>query len=224
MKIKEALIKTKNKLKNDYTFKTYIFASFSFFATLIFSVYNLYLGIAYKASWNLSISIYYLLLMIVRGDIFFNEKKLYKSNLDENIKTAKHKIIYLKQGFMLFLIDLILIVPITIMTLGKKSINYSTIPAIATATYTTCKIVLAIINFTKVKNQSNLEIKMFRNINLKDSLVALLTLQYVLVMTFGNGIEGSSLILCSITSFIVWLLLLTISIITIYNAIQLRKK
>lgn len=65
---------------------------------------------------------------------------------------------------------------------------------------------------------------MFRNINLKDSLVALLTLQYVLVMTFGNGIEGSSLILCSITSFIVWLLLLTISIITIYNAIQLRKK
>ncbi len=151
MKIKEALIKTKNKLKNDYTFKTYIFASFSFFATLIFSVYNLYLGIAYKANWNLSISIYYLLLMIVRGDIFFNEKKLYKSNLDENIKTAKHKIIYLKQGFMLFLIDLILIVPITIMTLGKKSINYSTIPAIATATYTTCKIVLAIINFTKVK-------------------------------------------------------------------------
>lgn len=224
MKIKEALIKTKNKLKNDYTFKTYIFASFSFFATLIFSVYNLYLGIAYKASWNLSISIYYLLLMIVRADIFFNEKKLYKSNLDENIKTAKHKIIYLKQGFMLFLIDLILIVPITIMTLGKKSINYSTIPAIATATYTTCKIVLAIINFTKVKNQSNLEIKMFRNINLKDSLVALLTLQYVLVITFGNGIEGSSLILCSITSFIVWLLLLTISIITIYNAIQLRKK
>ncbi len=224
MKIKEAIIKTKNKLKNDYTFKTFLFASFSFFATLIFSVYNLYLGIAYKASWNISISIYYLLLIIVRADIFYNEKKLYKSDLAENIKTAKHKAIYLKQGFMLFLIDLILIVPITIMTLGKKSINYLTIPAIATAAYTTCKIVLAIINFTKVKKLNNLGIKMFRNINLKDSLVALLTLQYILLMTFGNGIEGSSLILCSITSFAVWLILITISITTICNAIQLRKK
>lgn len=61
------------------------------------------------------------------------------------------KKLYLKQCIMLFTIDLLLIAPISIMVLGQKEVNYSTIPAIATAAYTTCKMILATKNALQAK-------------------------------------------------------------------------
>ena len=61
------------------------------------------------------------------------------------------KKLYLKQCIMLFTIDLLLIAPISIMVLGQKEVNYSTIPAIATAAYTTYKMILATKNALQAK-------------------------------------------------------------------------
>ena len=133
------------------------------------------------------------------------------------------KKLYLKQCIMLFTIDLLLIAPISIMVLGQKEVNYSTIPAIATAAYTTCKMILATKNALQAKKNNNLSIIMLRNINLKDSLVAILSLQYILIMTFESKTDNNMLIVSCISTFCIWILLIIISIKTICKAIQINK-
>ena len=124
---------------------------------------------------------------------------------------------------MLFTSDLLLIAPISIMVLGQKEVNYSTIPAIATAAYTTCKMILATKNALQAKKNNNLSIIMLRNINLKDSLVAILSLQYILIMTFESKTDNNMLIVSCISTFCIWILLIIISIKTICKAIQINK-
>lgn len=64
---------------------------------------------------------------------------------------------------------------------------------------------------------------MLRNINLKDSLVAILSLQYILIMTFESETDNIMLIVSCISTFCIWILLIIISIKTICKAIQINK-
>lgn len=222
MNIKYQIKNLRTKLKENFQFKTYLFSLFSIFITIIFAIYNIYLGIIYNTGWNISIAIYYGFLIIIRTYILYNENKLSKLNISE-YKIDMQKKLYLKQCIMLFTIDLLLIAPISIMVLGQKEVNYSTIPAIATAAYTTCKMILATKNALQAKKNNNLSIIMLRNINLKDSLVAILSLQYILIMTFESETDNNILIVSCISTFCIWILLIIISIKTICKAIQINK-
>ena len=222
MNIKYQIKNLRTKLKENFQFKTYLFSLFSIFITIIFAIYNIYLGIIYNKGWNISIAIYYGFLIIIRTYILYNENKLSKLNISE-YKIDMQKKLYLKQCIMLFTIDLLLIAPISIMVLGQKEVNYSTIPAIATAAYTTCKMILATKNALQAKKNNNLSIIMLRNINLKDSLVAILSLQYILIMTFESETDNNMLIVSCISTFCIWILLIIISIKTICKAIQINK-
>ncbi len=222
MNIKYQIKNLRTKLKENFQFKTYLFSLFSIFITIIFAIYNIYLGIIYNTGWNISIAIYYGFLIIIRTYILYNENKLSKLNISE-YKIDMQKKLYLKQCIMLFTIDLLLIAPISIMVLGQKEANYSTIPAITTAAYTTCKMILATKNALQAKKNNNLSIIMLRNINLKDSLVAILSLQYILIMTFESKTDNNMLIVSCISTFCIWILLIIISIKTICKAIQINK-
>lgn len=222
MNIKYKIKNLRTKLKENFQFKTYLFSLFSIFITIIFAIYNIYLGIIYNTGWNISIAIYYGFLIIIRTYILYNENKLSRLNISE-YKIDMQKKLYLKQCIMLFTIDLLLIAPISIMVLGQKEVNYSTIPAIATAAYTTCKMILATKNALQAKKNNNLSIIMLRNINLKDSLVAILSLQYILIMTFESETDNNMLIVSCISTFCIWILLIIISIKTICKAIQINK-
>lgn len=222
MNIKYQIKNLRTKLKENYHFKTYLFSLFSIIITIIFAIYNIYLGIIYNTGWNISIAIYYVFLIIIRTYILYNENKLSKPNISE-YKFNMQKKLYLKQCIMLFTIDILLIAPISIMVLGQKEVNYSTIPAISTAAYTTCKIILAIKNSLQAKKNNNLSIIMLRNINLKDSLVAILSLQYILIVTFESETDNNMLIVSCISTFCIWILLIIISIKTICKAIQINK-
>ncbi len=75
----------------------------------------------------------------------------------------------------------------------------------------------------KLKKNNNLSIIMLRNINLKDSLVAILSLQYILIITFESKTDNNMLIVSCISTFCIWILLIIISIKTICKAIQINK-
>ncbi len=64
------------RIKNDFEFRTYVTSSLSFFATLLFAGYNVFLGVAYKSVWNTGIAVYYLLLVGVRAFVGYKEIKL----------------------------------------------------------------------------------------------------------------------------------------------------
>lgn len=192
------------RLKDDYVFRTVVTAALSFFATVAFTGYNLFLGIAYKTVWNAEIAVYYAMIVLLRAYTIFAERAINRSANEEKRKRRIRNKIYISQCVILFLTGVALIAPVSHMVLQKKQVNYSTIPAIAMAAYTTFKISVAVYNYFKTRKNYGLFVKMLKNISLADALVSVLVLQYTLVMIFGNGVTGDMFTLCAITTFFIW--------------------
>lgn len=79
------------RMKNDYTFRTFVFSSLSCFVTVAFAGYNAILAISYRSAWNTGIAVYYTLLSCIRIYVIFSERKFYKTGLDEQRKGMQRK-------------------------------------------------------------------------------------------------------------------------------------
>lgn len=167
----------------------------SLLVTLIMLVYNEIVGLYLNSIWNMTSAIYFFFLLI-------NRIVLYKAN-NEN---KKLKIIV---SISLLIESLFLIGPIIIMLIDKKVINFSTIFAITMATYTTYKIVIAIINFINNKKAKDKSLKY--TINLIDAIVSILSLQYALIHVFSDNIQEMKALMV-ISSILFYVLILIIVI------------
>ena len=63
------------RMKNDYTFRTFVFSSLSCFVTVAFAGYNAILAISYRSAWNTGIAVYYTLLSCIRIYVIFSVRK-----------------------------------------------------------------------------------------------------------------------------------------------------
>lgn len=206
-KIKSAV----NRWKSEYEFKTVINSSVSFLITFVFALYNAFLGIRYGTIWNLSISVYYIFLVVIRGIIIRQEHLFLTKSVDNRQR------IHTIASIMLILMNLALIMPITLMVINKKNVSTGMIPAISIAAYTTFKITMASINLRKSKKSDDLLIKDLRNINFIDALVSVLTLQNTLISVKGENSRPEMFRLSAVSSSIG---LAVIIILTIRNLVR----
>ena len=195
--------------KADYQFKTLATSTLSALVGLGFTVFNVVLGIIYKSVWNISISVYYVLLAIVRGIVVHSQRKV--NVADNQKKQEQYKRIYFKTHILMIFMDMCLIAPIAYMVIGERSYEYGLIPAIAMAAYTTYRITMGIINLGKSRKQENILIRELRTVNLQDSLVAVLTLQNALIIANGSDMQ-SMLALTAWTSAGIWLMIVIFTI------------
>ncbi|MDE5728888.1 MAG: hypothetical protein K2I20_01780 [Clostridia bacterium] len=208
------------RLKCDFAFRKFVFAAGSFVITLAFTAYNLFLGIAYNAVFNLGISVYYALLLCGRAFVGIFEIKYKRAGLSEEQKSVKRKKLFLATGILLLIIALALVGPISLMVRQQKYVNFTEIPAISMAAYTVYKISSAIAGFVKTKKLKHLSLEILQSFNFVDALVSVLSLQYVLIMTFGDGIAGAMFTLCAISGFAVWAVIVITSIAVLAKAIK----
>lgn len=122
--------------KKDYQLSTLITSSISAVISTAFTLYNGILGIVYQSLWHGSICVYYLCLSVIRAILILTRRK-------NNGK------IFVITHILLLIMDIMLIVPIAVMVKGERSYTYGLIPAIAMATYTTYRITVALIHFSK---------------------------------------------------------------------------
>lgn len=195
--------------KNDFETKTLINSTFSFFITVLFALYNGFLGIYYSAVWNGSICFYYIFLVIIRGIIINSERK-YREKADKRFRNKVH----ILTSVILLFMNLSLVAPIILMVLNKKEVSMSLIPAIAVAFYTTIKVVNASLNLKKTKKVSNKLVVELRYINFIEALVSILTLQNTLIAVMGESKKSEMIVLSTISSIGI---LIFIIIITLLN-------
>ena len=195
--------------KADYQFKTLTTSTLSVLSSLGFTIFNVVLGIVYKSVWNISISVYYVLLAIVRGIVVHSQRKV--SVADNQKKQEQYKRIYFKTHILMIFMDICLIAPIAYMVIGERSYEYGLIPAIAMAAYTTYRITMGIINFRKSRKQENILVKELRTVNLLDSLVAVLTLQNALIIANESDMQ-SMMTLTAWTSSGIWLMIVIFTV------------
>lgn len=203
------------KWKTDYDFKTVASAFGSLAVTVIFALYNGFLGVYHASLWHGSICLYYLILIVLRWVLIAAGKKAVPAcKREDSIKR-----VYLKASVLLLLLNASMIVPITLMIRLQKPVSLTLIPAISSAVYTTYKVTLASINLKKRKKASNSLLRLLRTINFIDALVSILTLQNTLIMIGTKGAGTEMLPFTVVTSTIIWAALLILSVIAVIKGV-----
>lgn len=209
-----------NKIKdvfNDYYKLTIITAVISMITALLFALFNGLIGIISDAPWNLYISIYYVLLIIVRMETLIFEKKAYKDNNNEIRKKA-----YIASFCILMVLNIALIGPIVLMIKNLRPGNIGMILSIAMAAYSFTSITIAIINAKKSIKHDNLLVKQNRIIDLISALVSILILQHTLIVV--NGDYTQDLVIMSVfTSAAIWAFIVFITIFSFIKNIKDNK-
>ena len=178
---------------------------------LFFCIYNGVLGFYKNVIWNIAIFTYYLLLLTIRMILYVREKK---SKTEDEKDIRRDKQIYISTSVIMFIMNLAMILPASLLINHQKEVNLSLISAIAVAAYTTYKVTLAIIKFCKVQKQQNLIYKQVRMVNLFDAVMSILTLQNTLTIVVSNGNDRDMYTLSIVTTIV---MLLAVAIISIYT-------
>jgi len=140
--------------------------------TLLFSVFNRILGMTKQSIWHETISIYYFVLVIIKGILILFIHK-------DNLKEKEFKI-YRLIKMALIVLNIFLIIPITLLIMNKRLVEMTLIPSIAIALYVTIKTIVTITQFVRRRNDSKL-FKELRTVNLMDVTVSILTLTNTLI-------------------------------------------
>ena len=199
--------------KKDYIFKTMASTVLSFSVTILFALYNGFLGVCLLSIWHGGICVFYLLLAAIRGIILLTEKN--NRTRSEKQKSECKQRTFMISAAMLLLLNLSLILPISLMVVMKKPVNMRLIPAITMAAYTTYKLTMASIHIHKQKrsNRNNILVTELRIINFIDALVSILTLQNTLIMvnqTKSN--DNDMLTLSAISSAVIYIVIIFITV------------
>ena len=169
-----------SKYKNDHKlrYKISLFASLIF--NIIYALFKLVSGIVFKSFWFISFSLYYFLLIILRSNI---AKEEFNNNTDLKSEFIKYK----KTGIILLFTNIILTIIILIIVNQKIMNIYPDWMAISVAVYTFYLLFNSIYNLIKYRKYKSPLISSSKVINVITSLVSLISLEIILIPTFGRG-------------------------------------
>jgi len=204
------LKKIAKHMLTDFDRNTLYLSNVAFLATVVFSVYNGFLGLKHSSLWHGSICIYYIILSLLRGTLLAENGRIKKSgNGDCGEKIRK---VYLFTHAVLLLLNLSLVVPISMMAKFEMPVDMTLIPAIAMAAYTMFRIVFASVNYRWKEKSDNLIVKELRTIALIDAILAVMTLQNTLIVVSSDEAGQSMKTLPLFTNAVMLVLIIAISI------------
>ena len=169
------------KIKTEVVKRKKLITILSLCFTVLFAIYNRIVGIFKESLWHETISIYYLMLVIVKSIILIY---IYRAK-----NRTKDLVVFRIIKVLLCILNLLLIVPITLMVLNKRLVEMSLILSIAVALYVTIKTTKVIISFVKKRKEKDMLIKQLNIIDLMDVVVSILTLQNTLISVNSTGFD-----------------------------------
>ena len=207
--------------QGNYIYQTLMSAALSFGCTVLFALYNGYLGLRYGSVWHGNISIFNLLLMIIRGMILLTENRN-RARPEAEQKRCRRRT-FLISSVLLLVLDLALIFPLAMMVVLDKPVAMGLIPAIAMAVYSTWKITMASIHISQQRRRSggNILVAELRTVNFIDALVAILTLQNTLIMVNRAEADKNSMLpVSAASSAVIYVVIVAITIRMLHKGLQ----
>lgn len=177
---------TRNILRS-FGFRTVIFATFSLTMSIIFGLFNGFMGIMNRSIWYGALSAYYIFLALLRGGILTYHKNRIGKQLNEESEEIKKAKIYRNSGIILLVLNVALSSSIAQMIFSDAHFSYVGWTIFGFAVYAFYKITVSVIGFVKAHKQTDLTVRALRNVNLTDGFVSILALQTALLATFGDG-------------------------------------
>ena len=172
-------------LLRNFGFRTVIFAIGSFLMSLLFSLFNAYMGIINSSIWYGALATFYIALAFLRGGVLlYHKNKIGKKTQNDEYVKAK---VYRNSGIITLILNIALSSAIAQMIFSNAHFTYIGWTIFAYAAYAFYKITMSIISFIRAHKQEDLTVRAIRNINLVDSLVSILALQTALLTMFSEG-------------------------------------
>lgn len=220
MKIKETI----GKYKSHPFWGRYGGSAWSAVTTSAFAAYNIFLGALFVSAWHISAGIYYAFLAAARCTLIVSEAKNFRES-DRNAAAKRERRTFYGVSVFTLLINVALITPVSIMAVGKKTVNTGTIAAITVAAYTTYKIAAACVRFKRAGKSDSLALMQLREIGLCDALFSVLSLQNTLISVFSEAGDTSIFTLSVVSSGVIVALIAALSFrFTIREIIARLKK
>ena len=171
-------------LLRNFGFRTLIFAIGSFLMSLLFSLFNAYLGIKNRSIWYGSLAGFYISLAFLRGGVLaYHKSKIDRNRQNDEYDKAR---VYRNSGIITLILNVALSVAIGQMIFSDAHFTYMGLTIFAYAAYAFYKITMSIIALIKAHKQDDLTVRAIRNINLVDALVSILALQTALLAMFSE--------------------------------------
>ena len=168
-----------------------------------FSMYYFIFGFVTKSWWLLTLGTYYMFLSVVR---FF----VLQSKENKNV-------VIRFTGTMLILLSVPLGGTVILSAMRDRGQKFHMIVMIAIATYSFTKIIIAITNLMKSRNNTTAKIIAQRNIAVADAFVSIFALQRSMLVTFEGMTETEILSFNIVTGTVVWGIVLWLGIRLIKN-------
>lgn len=178
-----------DKMVEQINFRTVIFTVVSFIINIAYVCFNGFIAVSSLSIWYGALTIYYLLLVIMKGSvlIFYKNKEKNEGSVDEKELKSKEIKIYRNCGIGLIILPIALSLAIVEMVLGTHSFSHPGMMIYVSAAYAFYKIIAAIINVFKARKNDELTIRAIRNINFASALVSILALQTAMFKEFNQG-------------------------------------
>ncbi len=183
--------KITRNMAEDYNYRTMVFTFIGVLFDIAYIVFSVVMAVLAQSVWYGSLAVYHFLLSLLRGILLILERKAKKRSADDKnayyVTQIKN---YRLCGIALLVLEVAMVVPVTLMVLQQQPTRYTTLTAIVFATYTTYRVVLAIVNSVRAKNKYDPHVQSLRNISLANAAVSLLSLQTALLATFSAETES----------------------------------
>ena len=210
-------IKNENKYllryKQDINLRINISLYGSLIINIVYSIFQLCLGLYNKSFWFISMSIYYVLLSLVR---FYLVKYTKKNKPGENLLIEYKR--YNFCGWIMLSMNLAVTTIIYFIIYFDRTFYHNQITAISLAAYTFTAFGLSIYNFIKYRRFKNPVYSAAKSLNLVAGCVSMITLTTTMLTTFGNEeiIEFKKILLTIVGTFVsLFIIMISIQIIIV---------
>ncbi len=197
-------------LRHDRDKRTDIFAAFSLIASGLYAMYNAALGIILSSVWMLILATYYLALALMRLLALLNSRKNKPHPLGDR------SLMGLCAGLLLSL-SLLLGWLVLLSISEDHAVRHDDIAAITVATYTFFRLGVTIQKAVKAKSQKAGAFIVIRCCSYVDTALSMLTMQMMMLASFGGMDNGNDILLNSISGTAVCALSFALAISLLYR-------
>lgn len=219
-KIKRGIIKLLKKnsitaeMLENYGYRTIIFSICSFVINLSYVAFQGVLAFVTMSVWYISITMYYIVLSAMKGNVFWAKKRSGDNN--SQLRT------YRATGIMLMFLTVAFSGIIVLIYKSNMYFEYAGLMIYVVSAYTFYKLIMAIYNIFKARKHDDLYVQTIRNINFASALVSIVVLQVAMFQAFSP--ENNKSFANALTGGGVSALILAIAIYMVVKANKLLKQ
>ncbi|MGN1119645.1 MAG: hypothetical protein ACI4Q4_04760 [Oscillospiraceae bacterium] len=209
-----------NRFMTDIPFRTHVSLYGSLAVNLLYVAMNVISGIMYKSAWFFTLSLYYVILAVMRFLLvrFANRVGIGKNRFKELRRSRLC-------GFILLTVNLFLSGAVLMIIYQNKGSEYHGILIYIMAAYTFYITVIAIINLVKYRKLGSPVMTMAKIINMAAALVSMLSLETAMFSEFGKDmLPENKRLMIMLTGAGVSVIIVTMSVYSIVkNSLEIKK-